>query len=37
VIIDKTNDDNEKKQEYTEFEGLDEDWEEFNRREFKSF
>lgn len=37
VIIDKTGGDNEKKQEYTEFEGLDEDWEEFNRREFDSF
>lgn len=37
VIIDKNAESEEKKQEYTEFEGLDEDWEEFNRREFESF
>ncbi|MCH7613223.1 MAG: hypothetical protein IIB95_07685 [Candidatus Marinimicrobia bacterium] len=37
VIIDKNAESEEKKQEYTEFEGLDEDWEEFNRREFDSY
>ncbi len=37
VIIDNSNDGSENKPEYTEFEGLDEDWEEFNRREFDSF
>jgi len=37
VIIDKNAESDEKKQEYTEFEGLDEDWEEFNRREFDTF
>ena len=30
----KDEEEHEKQPEYSEFEGLDEDWEEFNRREF---
>ncbi len=30
-------DNEEKKDEYSDFDGLDEDWEEFNRREFDNF
>ncbi|HBN45653.1 MAG TPA: hypothetical protein QGF08_00950 [Candidatus Marinimicrobia bacterium] len=34
MVRQKDEEEHEKQPEYSEFEGLDEDWEEFNRREF---
>ena len=34
MVRQKDEEENEKRPEYTEFDGLEEDWEEFNRREF---
>lgn len=37
MVRQKDEEENEKRPEYTEFDGLEEDWEEFNRREFDNF
>jgi uncharacterized protein YbaR (Trm112 family) len=37
MVRQKDEEDNEKHPEYTEFDGLDEDWEEFNRRDFDNY
>ncbi len=37
MVRQKDEEDNEKQPEYTEFDGLDEDWEEFNRRDFDNY
>tara|TARA_B100000378_G_scaffold91483_1_gene72261 strand:- start:103 stop:498 length:396 start_codon:yes stop_codon:yes gene_type:complete len=37
MVRQKDEEEHEKQPEYSEFDGLDEDWEEFNRREFENF
>ena len=37
MVRQKDAEDNEPRPEYTEFKGLDEDWEEFNRSEFDNY